>query len=51
MCAAVGLPVVRLHRPRYAGLELGDLPAGEWRELTDEEVRQLRQATRGSFPE
>ena len=51
MCDAVGLPVTRLHRPRYAGLELGDLPAGEWRELTDEEVRQLRQATRGSFPE
>ena len=25
MCDAVGLPVTRLHRPRYAGLELGDL--------------------------
>ena len=42
MCDAVGLPVTRLHRPRYAGLELGDLPAGEWRELTEEEVQQLR---------
>lgn len=51
MCAAVGLPVTRLHRPRYAGLELGDLPAGEWRELTKEEVQQLRQTTGGSFPE
>jgi 23S rRNA pseudouridine2605 synthase len=51
MCAAVGLPVTRLHRPRYAGLELGHLPAGEWRELTEEEVQQLRQATGGSFPE
>jgi 23S rRNA pseudouridine2605 synthase len=51
MCDAVGLPVTRLHRPRYAGLELGDLPAGEWRELTEEEVQQLRQATGGSFPE
>jgi 23S rRNA pseudouridine2605 synthase len=50
MCDAVGLPVTRLHRPRYAGLELGDLPAGDWRELTEEEVRQLRQATGGSFP-
>lgn len=49
MCAAVGLPVTRLHRPRYAGLELGDLPAGQWRDLTEEEVRQLRQATGGSF--
>ena len=50
MCDAVGLPVTRLHRPRYAGLELGDLPAGQWRELTDEEVRQLREATGGSVP-
>ena len=46
MCAAVGLPVVRLHRPRYAGLELGDLAEGEWRELTDDEVGRLRAATR-----
>ncbi len=51
MCDAVGLPVRRLHRPRYAGLELGDLPPGEWRELTEEEVQELRQATGGSFPE
>ena len=50
MCDAVGLPVTRLHRPRYAGLELGDLPAGQWRDLTDEEVRQLREATGGSVP-
>ncbi len=50
MCAAVGLPVLRLHRPRYADLALGDLPVGQWRELTDEEVRQLRAATGGSVP-
>lgn len=46
MCDAVGLPVVRLHRPRYDGLELGDLAPGEWRELTDDEVERLRAATR-----
>ncbi len=46
MCAAVGLPVTRLHRPTYAGLELGDLSVGEWRELTDDEVERLRAATR-----
>ncbi len=46
MCAAVGLPVVRLHRPRYAELELGDLAPGAWRELTDDEVERLRAATR-----
>jgi pseudouridine synthase len=45
MCAAVGLPVVRLHRARYGGLPLGDLPTGRWRELTDDEVRGLREAT------
>jgi 23S rRNA pseudouridine2605 synthase len=46
MCAAVGLPVTRLHRPRYAGLELGDLRLGAWRELSDDEVERLRAATR-----
>ena len=45
MCDAVGLPVARLHRPRYAGLELGDLAPGAWRELTAEEVELLRAAT------
>jgi 23S rRNA pseudouridine2605 synthase len=49
MCAAVGLPVTRLHRPRYGGIELGDLRPGQWRDLTDDEVQQLRQATGGTF--
>ena len=44
MCAAVGHPVTRLHRSRYAGLGLGDLAAGEWRELSVEEVAALRTA-------
>ena len=42
MCAAVGHPVVRLHRKRYAGLELGPLGPGEWRELTPDELERLR---------
>jgi 23S rRNA pseudouridine2605 synthase len=42
MCAAVGHPVLRLHRSRYAGLDLGGLAAGEWRELTKDEVAALR---------
>ena len=42
MCAAVGHPVRRLHRSRYAGLVLGDLAPGEWRELTAREVEALR---------
>ena len=42
MCEAVGHPVVRLHRSRYAGLDLRGLAEGEWRELSDKEVASLR---------
>jgi 23S rRNA pseudouridine2605 synthase len=42
MCAAVGYPVVRLHRSRYAGLDLGGLEPGEWRVLSTTEVEKLR---------
>jgi pseudouridine synthase len=42
MLEAVGHRVVRLHRPRYAGLDLSRLAPGEWRELTRDEVRGLR---------
>jgi pseudouridine synthase len=41
MCAAVGHPVRRLHRSRYAGIELGGLAPGEWRELSPDEVGRL----------
>ncbi len=43
MLEAVGHPVVRLRRSRYAGLPAGRLRAGDWRELTRDEVRRLRQ--------
>ena len=42
MCAAVGHPVLRLHRSRYAGLGLDGLAPGEWRELTREELERIR---------
>ena len=42
MCAAVGHHVRRLHRRRYAGLEVAGLEPGEWRELTKGEVAELR---------
>ena len=42
MCDAVGLPVRRLHRSRYADLDLNDLGPGDWRELTGAEVMKLR---------
>jgi len=41
MCAAVGFSVVRLHRSRYAGLDLGALEPGKWRELERGEVEAL----------
>ena len=44
MCAAVGHPVTRLHRPVYAGLTLADLAPGRWRELTAAEIESLRGA-------
>jgi 23S rRNA pseudouridine2605 synthase len=42
MCEAVGHPVRTLHRREYAGLTAEGLAPGEWRELTAEEVRELR---------
>ena len=42
MCTAVGHPVRRLHRSRYAGLDLRGLGPGEWRDLTRDEVAELR---------
>ena len=41
MCEAVGHPVRRLHRSRYAGLTLGGLERGRWRELEPSEVKRL----------
>lgn len=37
----LGHPVKRLHRSRYAGLRLGKLSSGGWRELTSTELNQL----------
>jgi 23S rRNA pseudouridine2605 synthase len=42
MLEAVGHPVRRLHRSRYAGLTLEGLGPGEWRELSPGEVARLR---------
>ena len=42
MCAQIGLHVVRLQRVQEDSLLLGDLPAGKWRYLTDQELQELR---------
>lgn len=44
MFAAVGCEVRRLIRLRFGPLELGDLPAGRWRELGPHEIESLRLA-------
>ena len=42
MCALCGLTVERLRRVREHTLELGDLPPGRWRRLTEAELAALR---------
>lgn len=41
LCEAVGLNVIRLKRTEVAGIKLGMLPQGRWRELTEKEVHRL----------
>lgn len=41
MCDMAGMPVERLIRIAEGSVVLGDLPQGQWRYLTDEEVTQL----------
>lgn len=41
MLAAVGLPVISLHRSVYAGIGLEGLKPGQWRELTAQEIKML----------
>ena len=46
MLAAVGHPVTRLHRSRYAGLTVDGLEPGAWRELEPHEVERLRETVK-----
>jgi 23S rRNA pseudouridine2605 synthase len=46
MLAAVGHPVTRLRRSRYAGLTLNGLEPGAWRELEPGEVARLQSLVR-----
>jgi len=42
MCAAAGMQVIRLVRISEGALQLGNLPLGKWRKLTDREVHLLK---------
>jgi len=46
MCRAVGLDVIILHRIAIGAIKIGDLKLGEYRELREKEIAQLR-ADRG----
>ena len=41
MFEETGHKVLQLRRVRFGPLELGDLPRGQWRELTSDEIRRL----------
>ena len=42
MCEKAGLKVQRLERVSYGGIKLGGLKPGDWRYLSDEELRCLK---------
>jgi 23S rRNA pseudouridine2605 synthase len=42
MMEEVGHPVLRLRRVRFGPVTLGDMKAGEWRDLSNKEMRALR---------
>ena len=42
MITAIGHEVLNLRRTGFASIKLHDLPLGQWRRLTDEEVRRLK---------
>lgn len=44
MFEAVGHRVLMLRRVKFGPLELGDLPRGQWREMTNAEVQKLKKS-------
>ncbi len=48
MLGALGYDVLILHRVRFLGIELGALRPGEWAELTEREMKDIRSAVRGA---
>ena len=44
MCAAIGYNVEDLHRTSFAGISLRGLSAGNWLELSEDEMRVIQKA-------
>lgn len=42
MCEDIGHPVLRLKRTKFGSLEVGDLKMGEWRYLSEDEIKYLK---------
>lgn len=50
MCKALGYRVLRLQRVAIMHLQLGELPAGQWRPLTERELMVLQERLQDSQP-
>ncbi len=44
MCMAIGYKVLALHRSKIAGIEVKDLPLGQWRYLRKEELQIIKKS-------
>lgn len=51
MCAVVGLDVLRLKRTEIAGVKLGGLKPGSWRELNERELTRLESISKSKGEE
>jgi len=51
MCEHVGLQVVKLERVRIMHVKLGNIPEGEWRDLTEDELGKMYAAVEDSAKE
>lgn len=50
MCEEVGLTVIRLKRVEIAGVKLGMLPVGKWRDLNEREMKHLTNISTSKKP-
>jgi 23S rRNA pseudouridine2605 synthase len=50
IASILGHPVISLVRIKLGSLELGDLPEGSWRRLTEDELKVLSNISRSSSP-
>jgi 23S rRNA pseudouridine2604 synthase len=51
MCEYFGYKVTRLERVRVMNIQLGSLKPGEYREVTDDEIRELYELIKDSSNE